>query len=187
MPRSSLVSTVNVIMSAMVLRAVVWSVHSTKSFAFLNAYHRGVGSVDSSRRSVSTIANRYIVQNSSLKLNVVASKLEEEGITDRRSDGILSKSRIIADNDVYEKIKASLDKRKYRLIELSDNKLQILLVSDSETDTEAAAVHVKAGHFDDPADRAGLAHFHEHMVFLGRYVCSIVFLTSANSFYLIIH
>ena len=32
---------------------------------------------------------------------------------------------------------------------------------------EAGAVHVKAGHMDDPDDRPGLAHFHEHMLFLG--------------------
>lgn len=40
-------------------------------------------------------------------------------------------------------------------------------MSDPTTDTEAASVHVRAGHFDDPPHRAGLAHFHEHMLFLG--------------------
>lgn len=36
-----------------------------------------------------------------------------------------------------------------------------------DADVEAGSVHLKAGHFDDPSDRAGLAHFHEHMLFLG--------------------
>ena len=97
-----------------------------------------------------------------------SSSVENQVIPDISTDQMETKSRILADDDVYEKTKSTLDKRKYRLIELRENKLQALLVSDSETDTEAAAVHVRAGHFDDPDDRAGLAHFHEHMVFLGR-------------------
>ena len=64
-------------------------------------------------------------------------------------------------------IKPRLDNREYRAIRLSNSGLECLLVSDPLTDVESAAVHVKAGHFDDPADRAGLAHFHEHMLFLG--------------------
>ena len=47
------------------------------------------------------------------------------------------------------------------------NSLTVLLASDPSADVEAASVHVRAGHFDDPADRPGLAHFHEHMLFLG--------------------
>jgi len=76
----------------------------------------------------------------------------------------LSKSQTVADGDEF--VKPPLDKRSYRAIKLPNN-LQVLLVSDPETDVEAGAVHVKAGHFDDPADRAGLAHFNEHMLFLG--------------------
>lgn len=74
------------------------------------------------------------------------------------------KSKILADGDDF--IKPTLDKRSYRSILLPNN-LQALLVSDPETDVEAGAVHIKAGHFDDPEDRAGLAHFNEHMLFLG--------------------
>ena len=64
-------------------------------------------------------------------------------------------------------IKPRLDNREYRAIRLRNSGLECLLVSDPLTDVESAAVHVKAGHFDDPPDRAGLAHFHEHMLFLG--------------------
>jgi hypothetical protein len=64
-------------------------------------------------------------------------------------------TRILADD--HDFIKPALDARKYRCIALSNN-LQALLVSDPETDVEAAAVHIKAGHFDDPDTRAGLAH-----------------------------
>ena len=76
----------------------------------------------------------------------------------------MSASKILADDESF--VKPKLDKRSYRAIELP-NRLQILLVSDPETDIEAASAHIKAGHYDDPVHRAGLAHFHEHMVFLG--------------------
>ena len=64
-------------------------------------------------------------------------------------------TKIQADGDDF--IKPTLDTRSYRSILLPNN-LQALLVSDPETDVEAGAVHIKAGHFDDPDTRAGLAH-----------------------------
>lgn len=76
-----------------------------------------------------------------------------------------SSSKVLAQDDDF--IKPSLDKRQYRSITLPHNNLQVLLVSDPQTDVEAGAVHIKAGHFDDPIHRPGLAHFHEHMIFLG--------------------
>jgi len=75
-----------------------------------------------------------------------------------------AKTQVLADVDDF--VKPTLDTRSYRSIRLPNN-LQALLVSDPETDVEAGAVHIKAGHFDDPEDRAGLAHFNEHMLFLG--------------------
>ena len=63
-------------------------------------------------------------------------------------------------------IKSLPDSRSYRAIELS-NGLKCLLVSDPQTDVEAGAVHINSGHFQDPERRPGLAHFHEHMLFLG--------------------
>jgi insulysin len=73
-------------------------------------------------------------------------------------------TKIIAQD--HEFIKSDPDKRSYRAITLP-NQLTALLVSDPTTDVEASSVHVRAGHFDDPPNRAGLAHFHEHMLFLG--------------------
>lgn len=49
----------------------------------------------------------------------------------------LSKSQTIADGDDF--VKPPLDKRSYRAIKLQNN-LQVLLVSDPETDVEAGAV-----------------------------------------------
>jgi len=62
--------------------------------------------------------------------------------------------------------KAPLDDRDYRYFEL-DNGMKALVVSDPDTDMAAAALDVHVGQFSDPADRNGLAHFLEHMLFLG--------------------
>ncbi|MBL4940981.1 MAG: insulinase family protein [Colwellia sp.] len=58
------------------------------------------------------------------------------------------------------------DFKKYQSLTL-DNGLRVLLVHNQETDKCAAALAVNAGHFNDPQDRQGLAHFLEHMLFLG--------------------
>ena len=58
------------------------------------------------------------------------------------------------------------DTRDYRAL-LLDNGLEALLVSDPGTDKAAAALDVNAGGANDPDARPGLAHFLEHMLFLG--------------------
>lgn len=63
-------------------------------------------------------------------------------------------------------VKSPNDDRDYRLLRL-DNGLEALLISDPATDTAAAALNVGVGSAQDPKDRAGLAHFLEHMLFLG--------------------
>ena len=63
-------------------------------------------------------------------------------------------------------IKSPNDARAYRSVQL-DNGLVAVLVSDPSSDKAAAALTVYRGQYDDPANRAGLAHFLEHMLFLG--------------------
>ncbi|KII85853.1 hypothetical protein PLICRDRAFT_165360 [Plicaturopsis crispa FD-325 SS-3] len=58
------------------------------------------------------------------------------------------------------------DDRQYRLVVLR-NGLEVLLVSDAQTDKAAACLSVGVGHLNDPDDLPGLAHFCEHMLFLG--------------------
>ncbi len=62
--------------------------------------------------------------------------------------------------------KSPLDQKQYRYLEL-DNRLKVLLISDSETDQSAAALDVYVGSGSDPEGWQGLAHFLEHMLFLG--------------------
>lgn len=62
--------------------------------------------------------------------------------------------------------KSPNDDNDYRIVELA-NGLRAVLVSDADADKAAASLNVAVGSGDDPADRAGLAHFLEHMLFLG--------------------
>ena len=58
------------------------------------------------------------------------------------------------------------DKREYRHITLG-NELDVLLVHDAETEVSAASLSVGVGSLCDPTNLNGLAHFLEHMLFLG--------------------
>ncbi|PSF12032.1 insulinase family protein [Marinobacter shengliensis] len=62
--------------------------------------------------------------------------------------------------------KSPNDPNEYRFLEL-DNGLRVILASDPEADKAAASMNVAVGSGNDPADREGLAHFLEHMLFLG--------------------
>ena len=58
------------------------------------------------------------------------------------------------------------DQRIYALIEL-ENGLPTLLISDAKTTKAAAALRVGSGSLEDDPEALGLAHFTEHMLFLG--------------------
>jgi insulysin len=59
-----------------------------------------------------------------------------------------------------------LDDREYFTYVL-DNGLRVLLCSDPSSNDSAAAMDVHVGAFSDPVEISGLAHFNEHMLFLG--------------------
>lgn len=63
-------------------------------------------------------------------------------------------------------IKSDQDRREYRYVELP-NGVRALLVSDPSAPKSAASLTVQTGSKDDPQSRPGLAHFLEHMLFLG--------------------
>lgn len=80
--------------------------------------------------------------------------------------------------DSMELVKSPNDKRIYKVYR-AENGLRILLISDPETDKAAACMAVNVGKFSstanlwllgslcDPRQLPGLAHFCEHMLFLG--------------------
>lgn len=62
--------------------------------------------------------------------------------------------------------KPLLDNREYKVIQLK-NGLEALLIHDAETDKASAAIDVNVGSYSDPDDLNGLAHFCEHLLFMG--------------------
>ena len=64
------------------------------------------------------------------------------------------------------RIQAATDTAVFRRFVL-DNGLRVLLVSDPKFNRSGAALAVNTGQIDDPKEREGLAHFLEHMLFLG--------------------
>lgn len=62
--------------------------------------------------------------------------------------------------------KHELDEREYRRFTLS-NGLKVILVHDPKLNNSAAAMDVAVGSLSDPKEHQGLAHFLEHMLFLG--------------------
>lgn len=63
-------------------------------------------------------------------------------------------------------LKSPNDDYQYRLLTL-DNDLEVLLISNPDAPKAAAALDVMVGSGDNPPGLGGLAHFLEHMLFLG--------------------
>uniref|UniRef100_A0A674PH63 Insulin-degrading enzyme n=1 Tax=Takifugu rubripes TaxID=31033 RepID=A0A674PH63_TAKRU len=63
-------------------------------------------------------------------------------------------------------IRSPEDKRVYKGLEFT-NGLKVMLISDPTTDKSSAALDVQIGSLSDPVNISGLAHFCEHMLFLG--------------------
>ncbi|MCE0556385.1 insulinase family protein [Motilimonas sp. E26] len=63
-------------------------------------------------------------------------------------------------------LKSPNDKKDYQFLTLT-NQLKVLLIHDPKANSAAASMAVNVGHFHDPIKRQGMAHFLEHMLFLG--------------------
>lgn len=63
-------------------------------------------------------------------------------------------------------IQSPNDKREYEYLVLP-NQLRVVLISDAEADKAAASLTVGVGTSANPVGREGLAHFLEHMLFMG--------------------
>ncbi|MAM71046.1 MAG: peptidase M16 [Gammaproteobacteria bacterium] len=72
----------------------------------------------------------------------------------------------LAGQEIITPVKSPNDRREYRALVL-DNQMKVLLISDPESETAAASVDVDSGYNADPDNFQGLAHFLEHMLFLG--------------------
>lgn len=83
---------------------------------------------------------------------------------------VMGTSKIIASSSITEGgviiVKSHVDKANYRFIEL-ENGLQALLIHEEGIDKASAAMDVSVGSMHDPTDIPGLAHFLEHLLFMG--------------------
>lgn len=72
----------------------------------------------------------------------------------------------VPDQSELEILSPSLSERKSAKIRLA-NGLKAYLISDPEIEQSAAALAVEAGSWNDPVEYPGMAHFLEHMLFMG--------------------
>jgi insulysin len=72
----------------------------------------------------------------------------------------------IEDKNTLKILTPALAERKTAKIRLS-NGLQAYLISDPDVHESAAALAVEAGSWEDPKEYPGMAHFLEHMLFMG--------------------
>jgi protease-3 len=75
------------------------------------------------------------------------------------------KGEVVAKNN-SQPIVSENDDRDYATLHL-DNGLDVILVSDITSDKSAASLSVGVGMLKDPSTQAGMAHYLEHMLFLG--------------------
>jgi len=73
---------------------------------------------------------------------------------------------VVASAAMAEVVAPAMSDRSYRAITL-ENQLKVLLISDPTSDKAAASMDVALGSNHDPEGFPGLAHFLEHMLFLG--------------------
>jgi insulysin len=74
--------------------------------------------------------------------------------------------QIIEDKALLPILNPALEGRRVEKLMLS-NGLQVYLISDPGADQSAAGLAVKAGSWEDPKEYPGMAHFLEHMLFMG--------------------
>ncbi|MCX6990199.1 MAG: insulinase family protein [Chlamydiae bacterium] len=82
------------------------------------------------------------------------------------SEETVANYEIVEDKAKLEILTPALEKRKVAKLVLS-NGMHVYLVSDPGIDQSAAAVSVEAGAWQDPKEYPGMAHFLEHMLFMG--------------------
>jgi len=85
-------------------------------------------------------------------------------ITEEQMTNMMKSKSILRIHNTIKK--SASDKRNYHGFELK-NQMKVMVISDPETDKAAAAMCVNIGYFSDPTNFPGLAHFLEHMLFMG--------------------
>lgn len=82
------------------------------------------------------------------------------------SEAVQPSYQIVEDKATLPILNPTLEGRSVEKLKLA-NGLKVLLISDPGVDQSAAGVAVGVGSWDDPKEYPGMAHFCEHMLFMG--------------------
>src|SRR5579862_6747511 len=81
-------------------------------------------------------------------------------------DSSLPAYQVVANQATLPILTPALEDRKVEKLILN-NGLHVYLISDPGTEQSAAGIAVESGSWDDPKEYPGMAHFLEHMLFMG--------------------
>ncbi|WP_017444034.1 insulinase family protein [Gayadomonas joobiniege] len=99
----------------------------------------------------------------SFKYIAIAGLIALVGCTQTKESAVEPFPEFVSEANI---ITSPTDSRQYRFITLANN-MRVLLVSDPTTKTAAVSLDVRVGSLNNPASQPGLAHYLEHMLFLG--------------------
>ena len=153
----------------------LWRVTTTYTSSSSDDFNNDIGSSEKYNEKFSTI--EFNDADSTTRRRLLLSLLASTSLApfaanadDTSSTVSNTASSLLADNSESTKpikiIKPPLDKRTYNTYTLP-NGLKVLLCSDPDSTTSAVAMNVHVGACSDPVEIPGLAHFCEHMLFLG--------------------
>ncbi|WP_341255652.1 insulinase family protein, partial [uncultured Pseudoalteromonas sp.] len=99
---------------------------------------------------------KKIIGFSAIALAVLSGCSNTSSVSQAPQTVLLSDSLVVSPND----------NREYKTLKLA-NDIEVILVSDPSAEKSAAALSVGVGLLHDPMSQQGMAHYLEHMLFLG--------------------
>lgn len=118
----------------------------------------GIEITQAEKDNLMSLENNAEVTQANPQEETSGSEMKEETPQENGDEIEIKTSRVIE--------KSSLDERDY-FYRVLDNGLKLLIISDPKAKFSACAFRVDVGSYEDPEEFPGLAHFLEHMLFLG--------------------
>lgn len=109
---------------------------------------------------------QYTISRILGKLALMGALLLSPSIYPQEKGALASSYTAVADRAALPLLNPTFAERKVEKLVLA-NGLEVYLVSDPEVKQSAAGLAVKAGSWQDPKEYPGMAHFLEHMLFMG--------------------
>ena len=99
---------------------------------------------------------KHIIGLSAIALAILSGCSNTATLTQSPQTSLLSPTLVVSPND----------NREYKTLTLA-NDIEVILVSDPSAEKSAASLSVGVGLLHDPMSQQGMAHYLEHMLFLG--------------------